>query len=269
MFQKLLATCILFLLLAWAANGQQTPGFTPPDTLLPVDTIFFDIDKDLAEQLWPLDSIIEIAYKNSPILAFEDAMIKARRYDLKYNRMMFFQGVSGFFSFRAGDNLQFTSGTTQQQIYQFSNGYNVGVLAQIPLSTFLGQGARNKTVKSEWEAAKYRKEVQKISLRREISKVYVDMMEGQRKIRIRVEDAQAAYVTVQIAELELIEGKIQSSEYSRLYNIHANAKSNLESERANFLRAFYDLEAMVGVELKYLKKPIEKKAETPIKPKKR
>lgn len=266
MLCKYISATILFVFFFLGARAQTPPGIQPPDSTMPMDTLFFDIDKDIAEQLLPIDTLLQIAFANSPALAFEDALIRAKKYDLKYNRMMFFQGVSGFFSINAGDRLIFLSGSVNQQSYQYSNGYSMGIVAQIPLSTFLGQGARNKTVKSEWEAAQHRKEMQKLALKRDLLKVYVDMIESQRKVKIRAEDAQAAFVTVQIAEEELIEGKIASSEFSRLRNTYAIAQSNLESERANFLRSFYDLEALIGVDLRYLKKPVDKKTGLPKKP---
>lgn len=264
MLYKTLIACAICVVFALPASGQTDPNATGFVTNLPTDTIkrdtvVFDIDVDISDQLLPLDTILQIAYENSPSLKFEDAMIEAKRQNLRYTRVMFFQGFSGFYNYSVGNQSIIVTGTTPGDNAQFANGFRVGVNLSLPLSTLFGQGARNKVAKAELQAAKMRKEEIRLGLKREILTQYVNMMEGQRKMKIRAEDAQSALATVKIAEEELIEGKIPSHEYSRLQNIYAIAQTNVENERANFLRAFYDFEALVGVDIRNLKKPAQKK----------
>lgn len=226
----------------------------PADTV-PRDTLVFNVDLDISLQLLPLDSILQIAYENSPALKYEDAMIETKIQNLRYTRVLMFQGISGFYNYSLGDQSIVVTGTTPVDNAQFANGYRYGVNIQIPLSVILGQGRRNKQMKAELLAARHRKDQVRMDVRREIQRIYVNMLEAQRKMNVRAEDAQASFLTVKVAEEELEEGKIPPSEYSRLRNIYAIAQSNLENERANFLRAFYDLEALVGVDMKQLRKP--------------
>jgi outer membrane protein TolC len=228
-----------------------------------VDTLLFDIDLDISDQLLPLDTILYIAYENSPNLKFEQASIQSKKHDLNYTRILFFQGLFPFFTYSYGDQslLYNTSAAGIGNSYQLSNGSRFGFTVQIPISTLLGQGQRNKVVRQQIVAAEYHREQAKRDLRREILRVYVDMLEAQRKVRIRVDDAQTILVALDVAYEEMIEGKTPPMEYARIRNIYANTQTNLETERANFLSAFLDFETLVGVDMKYLKKQAEKKVD--------
>lgn len=217
------------------------------------------MSKNIANQLLPLDSIIQIAYKNSPSLRYYSAQVKVRKYNMRYTRMMSFKDLSVFYNYSLGDQSIIVTGTTPVDNAQFANGYRYGINLQLPLSTVLGHWPRMKQARAELEAARWRKEEIRLEIKREVQRLYVNMIEGQNKLNIRTADAQVALMAARVAEEELAEGRIPPHEYSRIRNIYAIAASNVELERANFLRAFFDLEALVGVDMHLLKKPAIKK----------
>ncbi len=240
----------------WGQGSTET-GFFPQlegDTIVR-DTLIFNADIDISLQLLPLDSILKIAFETSPAIKYEDAMIETKVQNLRYTRILIFQGISGFYNYTLGDQFTVVQGTNALTNAQFSNGQRYGVSIQIPLSTLLGQGRKNKQMKAELLAAKYRKAQVIQDVNREVRRIYVNMIEAQRKMNIRVADAQAALEAVDVAEEELREGKLPPIEFARIKNIHAIALSNLENERANFMRAFLDFEVLVGVDMAQLKKP--------------
>ncbi len=255
-------TIILLLISLFSAitlwgQGGTPSGFFPEvegDSVVR-DTLFFSSDIDLSLQLLPLDSILKIAFENSPAIKYEDAMIETKVQNLRYTRILMFQGISGFYNYTLGDQFTVVQGTNALNNAQFSNGQRYGVSIQIPLSTILGQGRKNKQMKAELLAAKYRKDQVIRDVNREVRRIYVNMIEAQRKMNVRVADAQAALEAVDVAEEELREGKLPPIEFARIKNIHAIALSNLENERANFMRAFLDFEVLVGVDMAQLKKP--------------
>ncbi len=261
--RKTLIILLLSLFSAITLWGQGDPtGFVFDDTdTTQRDTMVFDARKNIAQQLLPLDTIIQIAYDNSPSLKYYSTLIKVRKYNKKYVWAMSFKDLSVFYNYSIGDQQIFVTGTTPVDNTQFANGYRFGVNLQLPLSTLLGHFPRMKQARAEVEASRWRKEEIRLEIKREVQRLYVNMIEGQRKLNIRTADAQVALMASQVAEEELAEGRIPPHEYSRIRNIYAIAASNVELERANFLRAFFDLEALVGVKMNQLIKPGEKKNE--------
>ncbi len=256
---KTLINTVLAIIVAINLNAQSSVNETgfllndPTDTVKR-DTLIFNLDVDISQQLLSLDTILQIAYSNSPNIKYEESMIKSKVHDYRYNRMLFFQGFSGFYNYAVGNQTMIITGSTPVDNSQLSNGYRAGINISLPFSTLFGQNQKNKTLRALVEAATHRRDQIELELRREILRVYVNMIEAQRKLAVRNEDAQSSFLSAQVAEIELAEGKINTTEYARVKNIYAIAQNNVEQERANFLRAFFDFETLVGVEMKYLKK---------------
>lgn len=253
---------------AIAQKPVENSNFTfPPNDTIKRDTLIFNADLDISEQLLPLDTIFEIAYTNSPSVKVYEHNATSKYYNYRYTRFLWLQGVSGFYNYSYGDQsvlVANTAGSTDN--LQIANGYRVGVNVSVSVLSLFGQHRKNKALREEYVSAQYQIEEMKRLLRREIQRAYVDMIEAQRKMRIRTADANIAYLSFKVAENEMQQGKIDATEYSRLSNIYTIAQINLESERAAFLAAFLDFETLVGVEMKYLKKqqtatekPTEKK----------
>lgn len=256
----------LFSMATLFGQADPTSGYVFDETdTIPKDTLFFDATKNVADQLLPLDTILQIAYANSPTLKFYGAQIKVSKYNMRYIRMTSFKDLSVFYNYSIGDQQIFVTGTTPVDNTQFANGYRFGINLQLPMSTLFGHWPRMKQARAELEASEWRKREIQLELRREVQMIYVNMIEAQRKLNIRTADAQVALLSANVAEEQLEKGRIPPHEYSRIRNIYAIAAVNLEQERANFMRAFFDLEALVGVSMNQLKKPDEEKVK-PTKP---
>lgn len=253
----ILLLCLFSAITLWGQNGGEPTGFVfdDSDTATKKDTLVFDARISIAQQLLPLDTIIQIAYANSPSLKYYSTLIRVRKHNMSYTRMMSFKDLSVFYNYSIGDQQIFVTGSTPVDNTQFANGYRLGVNLQLPLSTVLGHWPRMKQARAELEAQRWRKEEIRLEIKREVQRLYVNMIEGQSKLSIRTIDAQVALMAANVAEEELAEGRIPPHEFSRIRNIYAIAASNVELERANFLRAFFDLEALVGVEMRQLLKP--------------
>lgn len=256
----------LFSVATLLGQADPTSGFVFDETdTIPKDTLFFDATRDVSDQLLSLDTIIQIAYKNSPTLKFYDAKVRVSKYNMRYTRMMSFKDVSAFYNYSIGDQQIFVTGTTPVDNTQFANGYRFGFNLQLPLSTLLGHWPRVKQARAELEATRWRKEEIRLELRREVQLIYVNMIAAQRKLNIRTADAQVALLSANVAEEQLTMGRIPPHEYSRIRNIYAIAAVNLEQERGDFMRAFFDFEALVGVSMNQLRKPEEERVK-PTKP---
>ena len=256
----ILLLCLFSAITLWGQGGGKPSGFLfdDADTTAKKDTLVFDARISIAQQLLPLDTIIQIAYFNSPSLKYYSTLIRVRKHNMSYTRMMSFKDLSVFYNYSIGDQQIFVTGSTPVDNTQFANGYRLGINLQLPLSTVLGHWPRMKQARAELEAQRWRKEEIRLEIKREVQRLYVNMIEGQSKLSIRTIDAQVALMASNVAEEELAEGRIPPHEFSRIRNIYAIAASNVELERANFLRAFFDLEALVGVEMQQLLKPDQK-----------
>ncbi len=262
----ILLLCLFSAATLWGQGGGASSNFVFEDTdTTQRDTLVFDARISLAKQLLPLDTIIQIAYVNSPSLKYYSTLIRVRKHNMRYVRMMSFKDLSVFYNYSIGDQQIFVTGTNPIDNNQLANGYRFGINLQLPLSTVLGHWPRMKQARAEVEASRWRKEEIRLEIRREVQRIYVNMIEAQSKLSIRTIDAQVALMASSVAEEELGEGRVPPHEFSRIRNIYAIAASNVELERANFLRAFFDFEALVGVEMQQLIKPKEKGVEYIIK----
>eukprot|EP01036_Dinobryon_divergens_P054072 gene54072-72266_t len=193
---KTLINTVLAVIVAINLNAQSSVNETgfllndPTDTVKR-DTLIFNLDVDISQQLLPLDTILQIAYSNSPNIKYEESMIKSKVHDYRYNRMLFFQGFSGFYNYAVGNQTMIITGSTPVDNSQLSNGYRAGINISLPFSTLFGQNQKNKTLRALVEAATHRRDQIELELRREILRVYVNMIEAQRKLAVRNEDAQS------------------------------------------------------------------------------
>ena len=236
--------------LVW--NGKQYVPFSS----IPVDTILFDFDKDLSQQMQPLDSVLKYAILYSPSLKFEDAAIEKAMYNLKYTRYLWMNGITGFYNYSFGNQTNLNSVDNNSAILNNSLGlgYRYGVNVVIPLTEFFGRPNRMKQLKSEHEMAIQKREERLIELEQRVIVAYFNLLNAQKQMNIRVQDTESAKLTVEIAMVEMKRGKIHPSELSRLKNIHALAESNLEMSRRDFMIYYYQLESLVGRKLSKFKK---------------
>ncbi len=223
---------------------------------MPVDTLFFDLSKDLSEQMLPLDTLLEIAVANSPAMHFEDASIEKARQHMRYNRYTFLNGVSGFYNYTAGDQITLIQNTGSDPTLSnaFGIGTRYGINLTVPLSEVVARPNKMKQLKAEITMAKHKRNDIAIEVKRQVISDYFNMISAQRILNIRIQDAESARLTVEIANVEMKRGKIHPQELSRLKNLHAIAETNLEMSKKEFMTFYYQLETMMGVRLHNLKK---------------
>lgn len=223
---------------------------------MPVDTLYFDLSKDLSEQLLPLDTLLEIAVANSPAMHFEDASIEKARQHMRYNRYTFLNGVSGFYNYTAGDQVTLIQNTGSDPTLSnaFGVGTRYGINLMLPLSEVVARPNKMKQLKAEITMAKHKRNDIAIEVKRQVISDYFNMISAQRILNIRIQDAESSRLTVEIALVEMKRGKIHPQELSRLKNLHAIAETNLEMSKKEFMTFYYQLETMMGVRLHNLKK---------------
>ncbi len=233
-----------------------------PYSKIPVDTILFNLNEDLGKQLMPIDSILNYAVNFSPALKFEDNQIKKAKGNLQYTRYLFLNGVTGFYNYTYGNQTNLNSVNSDGSVLNNSLGlgYRVGANITFPLTEVFGRPGRMRSLKAELEMTKYKRMDAEIEIRRKVIADYYNLIAAQKIVNVRVQDAESARLTVEIANVEMRRGKIHPSDLSRLKNVLAIAESNLELSKRDFMVYFYQLETMMGTRLHNLKRaPVNKK----------
>ena len=220
------------------------------------DTISFDPNLDLAQQIMPIDSILNYICKYSPTLKMFDAEADKSNYNKKYISTLWLNGIGLFYNYTYGN--QFTSLisstiTDQQLSNNLGIGYRFGVNIQFLLGEIYGRKSKLKSLQAEIETAKQKRAEALIELKRKVIADYYNLIANQKLVKIKQADAESASITVSIAEYEMKRGKIMPSDLSRLKNIQSIADVNLELSRRDYMISYNQFETLLGCRLSNFK----------------
>lgn len=219
------------------------------------DTLYFDLQRSLSDQLVPFDSLVQIGVRNSPALKEDDASIEGRLERYRFTRTVILQYVYPFANYQTGNQTLLAAGTLNNyDQYQLTNGYRAGVHIQIPVAELFGRKHRMREAMAEYRSAIARREVTKVQFRRELVRLYQGMLTAQRVLQIRIRDEQATLVAFRVAELDFQNGKGNPADFARASNLYATAQAGVAEQRGSFAQYFYELETMIGVPLSDLKR---------------
>jgi outer membrane protein TolC len=221
-----------------------------------IDTINFDPNIDLAEQIMPIDSILNYVCKYSPTLKMIEAEEDKSKYNRKYISALWLNGIGLFYNYTYGN--QFTSlvsstMTDQQLSNNLGLGYRLGVNVQFLLGEIYGRKSRLKSLQAEVEMAKQKRAEAIIEVKRKVISDYYDLIANQRLVKLKQTDAESAALTANIAEYEMKRGKIMPSDLSRLKNIQSIADVNLQLSIRDYMVSYNQLEALLGCSLSSFK----------------
>lgn len=229
-------------------------SLSTPGTILETsaDTFLLNFDKDLVDQIMPFDSLYQLALKNSPVLKVERANGEAEKANYNLSKIILFKNVYPFVNYSSGNQKLASSGTLISDLAQVINGYRYGVNVQIPLDELIGRKSKVRQAAATYRAVVAKREVEELNLKRELIRVYQDMLTAQRILKVRYKDEQTSAMALQVSEVELKQGKIEPRDLAQSSNFYAQAKSATEYQSGEFLKHFYDLQALVGVPMQYL-----------------
>ena len=248
----------------------QQPGQSPTPTLLntivetPSDTFLLDFNKDLVDQILPFDSLYELALTHSPVLKFERANAEAEKANYNFSKIVLFKNVYPFINYSNGNQKLASSGTLVTDLAQVINGYRYGVNIQLPLDEVFGRRSRLRQAAATYRSVLAKREIEELNLKRDLIRVYQDMMTAQRILKVRYRDEQISSLAFQVAEVESKQGKIEPRELAQISTFYAQSKSATEYQSGEFLKHFYDLQALIGVPIQYLQ-PLPGQVKLPVK----
>lgn len=227
-----------------------------------VDTNTFDINKEIEEQLIPLDSIIYYVTEKSANYKMAVAETNKFKYNRDYIKWIWLNSVQLFYNYGYGDQVTYIVSSNQQNDVATQNlgiGYRVGINVVLPLGDLMGRSARLKSLKSETEMAQHKQEEAKRIYKRLIIDDYFALISNQKLLLVKSQDLETSRITAELAFIEMRRGKTQPAELSRLRNIMAVAEVGYEQARRDFLASYYRFETTLTQPLTNFKKKEVKK----------
>jgi len=222
-----------------------------------IDTLIFDVNKDIDEQLMPLDSILYYATENSANLKMAIAETMKFKYNRDYIKWIYLNSVQLFYNYGYGNQITNQIASNQQidvASQSLGIGYRIGLNVILPLGDLIGRSARLKSLRSETDMAKYKQDEARRIYKRLIIDDYFALVSNQKLIRVKSQDLETCRITAELAFIEMRRGKTQPAELSRLRNIMAVAEISYEQAKRDFLSSYYRLETTLTVPLIYFKK---------------
>ncbi len=225
-------------------------GFAQVKLAAARDSLFLDEEADLQQQLIPLDSIITIALQNSPAIKFQQDVVDADRYQVKFMQQQWTNDISGFFNYSLGNQNLLTAGNTvpgSVTSSNISNGYRTGVQITLPLYEFIGRKARVNLYKATLQSSIDKRDQVKQDAVQFLIQLYYQLLYARNLMNIRSDAKQAAINQYQVGSLEFKDGIIPASELSRLKTIEANARADYEESKRQFSTFYFQFQNLIGV----------------------
>ncbi len=246
-----------FILFGLQANvyGQSTDSTQTLDTLLIDDIFSLNLVEDIQSQLLPLDTLIDIAYSNSPTLRFHDAEVGAAKANLKLARRFWHPNLFGFASTSNGtQNVLLSTVGTNANSSSNASGYSYGVTVVLPLSSFTHTPVKIEMMRQELKKFHAKVDEAKLALKKEIIAEYFNLITSQRVLKIYSEDVQMSTLALNVAEIQFNNGNMTPQQFSQIKNFQTMARSKYEVQFQAFATSYFQFEAMVGVEMFKLKR---------------
>ena len=240
--------CMAALLLSYGGYAQVREAKN-------VDSVQLDESKDLQAQLIPLDSIIDIALKNSPAVKFQQDLVDAGKYQVRFIQEIWTNDIAPFFNYTAS-NQNLISADSQSpgglSTSNLTNGYRAGVQITVPLYEFIGRKARVNLYKSQYQSAVDKKDQVKQEMTQVLIQQYYSLIFYRNEVSIRSEAKQSTINQYQAAEQEFKDGIINITELSRLKTIEVNARADYEEAKRQFATLYFQFQNMIGVPIQQI-----------------
>lgn len=211
-----------------------------------------DLNKDLKNQLLPIDSIVMIAIRNNPGVKMQEALVRSGEEQVKYSKSEWLRNISLNFNNSYGNSTFFytTNETPDQlQTQNLNTGYRAGININIPLYEFFGRQHRVNVYRNELQAKDEQRKNMEMELARRVIYEYNYTLASHRMMLISSENLQAALMHQEMADKEFHEGVISVGESARITEFAAKAKMEFETAKREFFQWYMQLETLLGVRM--------------------
>ncbi len=219
------------------------------------DTLQFDLNKDLAEQILPLERLYQLALLNSPIMQDRKAQIDIQVETNRLTKTSLLSGIGASAGYSASNQSAVAAGIGAVGVenIQISSGYRAGVSAGISLGALLNYRTNIRIGQAAYRSAIAKRDGIKLTLRRDISQLYQTLLTNQKIINAYIQEEQKALIVFQTAELDWKNGRLDVGEYAGASSRYTETRIKTEQARGGLMNNLYDLSALVGVDMNRLK----------------
>jgi outer membrane protein TolC len=222
------------------------------------DTLYLDIDQDIAVQLLPFEDIMKVAVAHSPLIRYQNEVSNSLSSSYEVAKLQILQNIGGFANYSNGNQSIISSGTTtitgRDALGQIANGYRVGVDVRLPIYELFGRKHQVRQAYSNYRASVVQREVVELELKRDLIGIYQDMITTQQLLKVNLIDEQASLTSLRVAEVEIQKGRITAETMATITSHYVQAKNATEQVKGNFLKNVHYFEALVGMPVQRLKR---------------
>lgn len=232
----------------------------------PIDSaVLFDpIVDDITSRLPSVEALIDSAISNSPYLKVRDDEIKINRYNLKNEKALILDNLTGGANISYGYNDVYSENSSSgfadiSASLALSEAFRYQVSAGVKISVYdLTQRGNNiRKAKRVIEQSINNRNILLYEIRKDVMIQYNNLLLQQKLLKIWNDNYQTAQMQVQMAEIQFINGKTDLEQMSRLTDRMVRAQAQFETQKTAFLNAYRTLEHTTGMkfniinELKY------------------
>ncbi|ARK13542.2 TolC family protein [Fibrivirga algicola] len=223
---------------------------------LPGDTLYLDVNQDIAVQLLPFEQLLKVALAYSPLVKYQQELVNGLDAAVDQTRTQIYQNLSGNLNYSVGDQtiIATTTDTRANTLGQIANGYRAGVDLRISLYDLFGRKHAIRLAKSNQKAAQLQREVIELQLKQQLISIYQDMITAQQMLKLRLVDEQASLTAYRLAELDLQKGRITATAMATITTQYVLTRTSTEQAKGDFLKQVHFFESLMGVPVQRLKR---------------
>ncbi|WP_439481383.1 TolC family protein [Cyclobacterium plantarum] len=208
-----------------------------------------ELNSPLENQLYSLDSLIDIAISNHPTIKLNEALIGSAEERVKLAQKSWTDLFRVYIDYGYGNQAILTTGSQGGDLTNIANGYRAGANLSIPLSEIFNRGNRIKLQQNEMEATFFKTREMELVIAEQVVEEYNNLLLAHRLMQIRYQMQEKARTNLQQMEMEFNSGNLDASSYMRNAEIHTVAQSEYENARRDFFVATKKLEILIGLPL--------------------
>lgn len=209
---------------------------------------------NLAEQLAPLETLIEVAIKNNPTVKYNQAMVEKSQEEVILEKRSWQEHFSGFANYSKGNQMYMMSSPLGSFRSSFLNGYRYGINFDLPVTLITTRKPRIRAATAELRAAEFQKKQAELELSNLVIKSYYELLASHRVIKIKEIARQNADLNNQLAEKKFREGALTLEEYTNVTENVSGAMTDYEIAMSVFMIQYKQLEKLLGVSLESLRR---------------
>ena len=225
---------------------------------LPGDTLYLDVNQDIAGQLLPFEQLLKVAVAYSPLIKYQQELVNGLGASVDLTRAQVYQNLSVGGNYSGGTQTILATGgvndVNRGPLGQIANGYRAGIDLRVSLYDLLGRKHQVRQAKSTLRAAELQRDVFELQLKQQLITVYQDMITAQQILKGRLLDEQANLTAYRIAEIDLQKGRITASAMATITTQYVQTRSVTEQLKGDFLKNVHYFEALMGVPIQRLKR---------------